>query len=853
MTKKVILVLCILWTIVCGCSLIAYFTRSSVSTDGLTRMQTEVVSGDDVYIGDNPFGHGVIYKLNKDGELQDSLLARNSKLLRTYTLTDLVFNQTIYALFANEAIYDGKDVTAYKLVKLGENLSVAEISDYLLLSEGVHVTELSYDGDRFYLTVLNDKRNELFVYEISNDVLHELPEGKGFDVGGLFDTFTTGSTPNFQKAPVEAEKFSVIDPVRHEIADAGRRFSDASYQPGKLIYRYDNEKMDSRFQPDPVAKKAYEKYTISSAMHHKQRGLSFAVILLIWGIGIPVIILFAVIFTNRSYMSYVGLMLEILIFVLLGVGVVTLYNIKAKTIEQEYVRFNYATLNRVFQDLDLSEAANALALYDVTLTDEELKAKRELFYDTAICEDMASDLSDAVALTGAGKGMTDICVAERLTGEVLLSDALENADHVDHLYGKTAGSAVMIATTGSQVKEYEVERDGRTLTILTKSLDSAGLPGFSLLAVCDYDQQTLDLMVENDFKYVKLALLLYLIVSVIVIVVLSLQKREIRAVSTMLKGLAEGRGDIRKPRVHGRDMISMKNSVYEIEKNIINVNRAKYMLFEAYYRFAPKSVEVMLGKDSITEVETGDTASLTGTMAILSMRDRKRTDSKSLASINHVFSLMEEAREECGGIFISNNETLSAARVLFPESEQRSVSFGIHFLNSLREWTRRDYTDTFVLMHYSRFDYGVVGTVSQSMAFLSSQETECLAGYAAFLRSLRLSLVVTGAVLEREKNVGDYRYIGFVTAPGNIRIELYEVFGGDGLRVRNAKMKTKTAFEAALQSYYSKDFYLARNAFTDILREFPEDELVKWYLFECEKRLNSENGAFDSNGAIYIS
>ena len=59
------------------------------------------------------------------------------------------------------------------------------------------------------------------------------------------------------------------------------------------------------------------------------------------------------------------------------------------------------------------------------------------------------------------------------------------------------------------------------------------------------------------------------------------------------------------------------------------------------------------------------------------------------------------------------------------------------------------------------------------------------------------------------------------------------------------------SFRAALDLFYDRDFYFARNAFTDILRDFPEDELVKWYLFECESRLN---GDIDTGftGALHV-
>ena len=126
------------------------------------------------------------------------------------------------------------------------------------------------------------------------------------------------------------------------------------------------------------------------------------------------------------------------------------------------------------------------------------------------------------------------------------------------------------------------------------------------------------------------------------------------------------------------------------------------------------------------------------------------------------------------------------------------------------------------------------------MSYLVSKETEKLASFADWLRSLRLSLVVTSSVKERESEIGETRYIGFIVADAGKRIDLYEVLSAQAGRVATAKLRTKAAFESAIKMFYDQDFFLARNAFTDILREFPEDEIVKWYLFECETRLNGD-------------
>ena len=62
----------------------------------------------------------------------------------------------------------------------------------------------------------------------------------------------------------------------------------------------------------------------------------------------------------------------------------------------------------------------------------------------------------------------------------------------------------------------------------------------------------------------------------------------------------------------------------------------------------------------------------------------------------------------------------------------------------------------------------------------------------------------------------------------------------------------KPRFEEALRLFYEKDFYFARSRFSEVLRFSPDDELSKWYLFECERYLNDENTANGFIGSLHL-
>jgi hypothetical protein len=123
--------------------------------------------------------------------------------------------------------------------------------------------------------------------------------------------------------------------------------------------------------------------------------------------------------------------------------------------------------------------------------------------------------------------------------------------------------------------------------------------------------------------------------------------------------------------------------------------------------------------------------------------------------------------------------------------------------------------------------------------------------YAVWFSSLRVPLVVTDEVVKRE-DAGQTRYMGYIVPSTGRRIDLYEVIDAESARLRQIKLTTREKFEETVQLFYSREYYLARNRFSEILKECPEDELAKWYLFESETYLNGEIET-TAEGALRIS
>ena len=99
-------------------------------------------------------------------------------------------------------------------------------------------------------------------------------------------------------------------------------------------------------------------------------------------------------------------------------------------------------------------------------------------------------------------------------------------------------------------------------------------------------------------------------------------------------------------------------------------------------------------------------------------------------------------------------------------------------------------------------------------------------------------MVVTEDILKRE-DMGESRYIGYI-AVDDKKIRLYEIIDACPAKERQLKLVQRDKFEKTLNIFYKGDYYKARNQFSEILKDCPDDLITRWYIFESERYLNGE-------------
>ncbi len=262
-------------------------------------------------------------------------------------------------------------------------------------------------------------------------------------------------------------------------------------------------------------------------------------------------------------------------------------------------------------------------------------------------------------------------------------------------------------------------------------------------------------------------------------------------------------------------------------------------MLQGYYRFAPKQIEKILDKSSILEVEPNDRIHLTGTLAFVSFPDNNHmSETEYLYQMNLKYAQLGGKQKEYGGILLSDNSDLTTLQFLFQEETKKALSFGIEVIMSCEEKQKET---PFTLLHRTSFVYGVAGDDEQAFTYVLSKEMKLLEKYVESFRAVGIRMVVTDAVYEMIEKETTARYIGFLEA-GGCTFKLYEILDACPAKERTRRLDTKEKFQKAINLFYQGDYYLGRNLFTEVLKESPQDEVAKRYLFLCEQRLNTDYG-----------
>lgn len=407
---------------------------------------------------------------------------------------------------------------------------------------------------------------------------------------------------------------------------------------------------------------------------------------------------------------------------------------------------------------------------------------------------------------------------------------------------KTEGSALIESAMAAGAVKYRELGNQNILYAVTSA--NFITPQFAVvIEITPAEYQARLLAIRH--RYIVYGSIFAAVIAVCYIVIILIQNKEIRNMIHIMRRVAEGKEDLKlladrnmESKVRSNEMRMLYSGLRQIATDIMRVNYSKYKALQVYYRFAPKEIEKIMGKSSILDVEINEQVSIEATLAYISFNINERFEQhEQLYDINTYYTRLGEIRKQHNGIIFNSSTDLSTIQMMFNEEVREAVQFGIEMVSEEQEADNSGHV--FVLLHRTTFIYGISGDDEQTFAFAHSMEMKEIERYVDRLRRMGIRMAVTDYVHEMLPEQTKCRYIGYIQEK-EWKFNLYEILDAYPAKERQQRIDTCEKFDEALRLFYQSDFYFARTLFTEILKDCPQDNVAKHYIFQCESCLNEE-------------
>lgn len=781
-----------------------------------TSETSGVAATNGVYFSENWNGEGYIYLINSDGSVKYMMGSKDVKENQIDGFC--LFEGRIYALFHSMIEHSGRVDIVYRMFMMDPDFRVLAATDKFLLNYDDEVRKITATQGYLYLTAIGGEDGDINVFEISMEDFKE---------------YTSSFVlPGTEEEKTDPDSLGTPRNILFRDSSPEYVYVDAVYEDGVLEIRKDTDDLKGYFVPDTRVKNAVDKMHFNLS----QQIRLFRSYVRYWFTGILIwliiIIALSVALKRRNRMVYVFTITEFIFVIILFTSVFFIQSYYSSVARSENRRFASLALNHemsVLGDLDLFD-----------FEDKDYYRSEEYGY-------LKKKLTDFVNLDEASLFFVDAFIVRIKDGVILTSASGHNSTNASYEYGGQMDTLLTAIRQRGLNPHAEGDMDGVKIES-TAVVEMDPSSKYALVGVY-YSGSYYTGLWSNARIVLLLSAVIFLIGSMLIIFIMYLMTLDLRSFEQAIRDVALGRTKIRIPTTPSEDMKSMWSSLSELTKRIEEINYDKYRIFEGYYRFAPKNIETIMGRESIFDVKNGDVTTTEGTLMLVSTKESGYGE-KRINSLKNIVSYMNQYSEREEGILVSEDSSLSILQFLFLSSCRSVSSQTTHFLH--RNASDEESGFVSVFLYYGEFLYGVVGVNTQSLIFLTSKHAKEMEGYAAWFERLNIPMIVTEDIVDRE-DTGQVRYIGYIKLSGiDKHLRLYEVLDACSARERQLKLVNREKFEKTLELFYSRDFYLARNNFSEIIKECPDDEVAKWYLFECENYLN---GGADPNesGSLKIT
>ena len=806
MSVKIQVIVCIALLTIVGAVYIVSDLRSEFHHDPEYTAQSSAVYTDDygIFFMEDWNGQGRLYRINRSGEVLETA---SSKAVKTDAAEVLAYhNGKVYALYSSEKADQDGVYNTFRIAAYDTDLKLESVSDFFAIDSSWKICSMTADDMCLYISAITNNGGNVTVFSVPVRNL------TGIETLDSLDDTKEGE----KDGPVTREDYITPDSILFRNRTTERFYVDARYIDPELHVLLDGDTPEGDFAPDLRIKTAVDNISFSPGQRfsfHMALFIRTLGLLIIW---IILIILALKLTRDRDRIVYLFLVSEVVFFVILFLA---FFFIKDQFQKNE-IKDNTRFALMIMQD-DLKYYSSV-----------DYDAKN--YFDSTKYYRLMDNLTSFMNQAGSGDVFHDVFVMRKSSGLILADAKGHNGIHASYLYGGEMSSLMDMLKEREEYVYTSFTLEGQNLVAVAYESDNPN-DDIALVAICK------DKLEIKEFRSSVLGLgILFIVIfvlgSILLFIALYLQHMDLKHFSSALKKLALGESKKETSKTVARDMRELWQSYGEISKRIEEINYDKYRIFEAYYRFAPKGIEQIMGKESIFDVKIGDRVSLSGAIVLLSV-DHNAPFDKKITSLSNILTNMESYGSRYGGILVSRERTLSNLRFLMMNEQQDTVSQIVQFIHTGKV---TEVVGWSVMMYKDVLTYGVAGSPQQSLIYIDSNYSRKMDAYAEWFRGLGVPLVATERILSSE-DAGEVRYIGCADLEEDgAPIRFYDVLDAYPAQTRQLMLMNRDKFHETMELFYSKDFYLARNQFMEILKDCPEDGITRWYIFECEKYMNGE-------------
>jgi two-component system sensor histidine kinase ChiS len=309
-------------------------------------------------------------------------------------------------------------------------------------------------------------------------------------------------------------------------------------------------------------------------------------------------------------------------------------------------------------------------------------------------------------------------------------------------------------------------------------------------------------------------------------------------VEDIVEGLSVGANDYLTKPIRKKELLARINTHLNLSK-----------IGSAYGRFVPREFLRFLQKDSIVDVELGDSVEREMTIVFADIRGFTRlsegmTPAENFRFINDYLSQMEPVIAEYDGFI--DKYIGDAIMALFPNSADDGLQAAIAMLGRLATYNEtrdRQSLEPIAIgigINTGSLMLGTVGGTLRMDSTVVGDTVNLTSRLEGLTKVYGTPLLITHNVVATLQDPAVYclRMIDHVTMRGKSEaVSIFEVFDGDPSELRSQKYEMKSSFEQAVLDFYQTNFEAAQMGFERCLAKAPGDRAAQIYRDRCRLKL----------------